>query len=127
MRCRSMKRTIYTFYCYTCHHWQKSTSPIPHIQNNNKLISIFCFTCQKQVPLNKTNLSSERYKIDFERQWHIIDQDSKIPHTVFLSDSKAIIKDICNQLNSGTPISVFQDDLLSIADILRYIMHKSHD
>ena len=122
-----MKRTIYTFYCYTCHRWQKSIYPIPHIQNSDKIISIFCSTCQKQVPLNKTNLSSKRYKINFERQWHIIDQDAKIPHTVFLSDNKTIIKDICNQLNCGTPTSAFQDDLFSIGDILRHIMHKSYD
>jgi len=122
-----MTRSVYTFYCYDCHHWQKSVSPIPYIQNNNEMISILCPTCQKQVPLNKTNLISKRYKIEFERQWYIIDQDSKIPHKVLLSDNKAIITDICNQLNSGTPISVFQDDPLSIDDILRNILYKFHD
>ena len=112
-----MTRSIYTFYCYNCHYWQKSAFPMTYIQNRNKMISIFCPTCQKQIPLNKTNLNSKRYKIEFERQWYIIDQDSRIPHKVFLSDSKATITDICNQLNTGTPVSVFQNNLLSINDI----------
>lgn len=125
MRCFYMTRSIYTFYCYDCHHWQKSISPIPYIQSNNRITSIFCPTCQKQLPLDRTNLISKRYKIEFERQWYIIDQNSKIPHKVFLSDSKTTIIDICNQLNNGTPISAFQNDLLSINDILRNTLKKT--
>ena len=119
-----MTRSIYTFYCYNCHQWQKSSFPIPYVQNNNKIISILCSTCQKQIPLNRTNLVSERYKIAFERQWYIIDQDSKIPHIVFLSDSKAVIADVCSQLNSGIPISAFQNSLLTINDTFTQILYK---
>lgn len=118
-----MTRSIYTFYCYNCHQWQKSVLPIPYIQNKNEMVSILCSTCQRQIPLNRTNLVSERYKIDFERHWYIIDQDSKIPHVVFLSDSKAIITDVCNKLNSGIPISDFQDSLLTINDTFTQILY----
>lgn len=119
-----MTRSIYTFYCYNCHHWQKSLSPIPYVQAYNQIISISCSTCQKQVPLNKTNLIQERYKIEFERQWYIIDQDSKIPHIVFLSDSKSIATDVCRQLNNGIPISTFQDSLLTINDTFKHFSNK---
>lgn len=118
-----MKRTIYTFYCHICHHWQINSYPFPCTENNYKLVSIFCNTCQQMIPLNKTNLSPYQYKIIFERQWQIIDQYSRFPHPIFFTDSDSIAKEVCQKLNSGLPLSLFQNELWTIKDILKQIPH----
>lgn len=120
-----MNRTIYTFYCYNCHKWQKKSSPIPCVTFSHKLISIFCPTCQKQINLEHTNLDPKRYKINFNRQWQIIDQDAFIPYVVFISEDKRTVKEICLQLNNGIPAITFQDDISTIHDIWDWFVHNS--
>ena len=117
-----MSRTIYTFYCYRCHHWQKSFNPAPHITSGRRLISIFCSTCQKQIPTEYTSLSPERYKMNFERQWQIIDQDAQIPYIVFLCEDRKITEEVCALLNIGIPAINFQDDILRINDAWHWLV-----
>lgn len=120
-----MIRTIYTFYCYSCHRWQKSSTPTPCTTSKDKLISVFCPTCQKQIALKHTNLSPERYKTTYERQWKIIDQDAQIPYVVFLCEQKETTEEICRQLNSGIPVMIFQNDISTINDIWNWIVRNN--
>lgn len=120
-----MPRTIYTFYCYRCHHWQKRFNPIPHVASGHKLISVFCDMCHKQIPVEHTSLSPERYKIAFEGQWKIIDQDAHIPYIVFLCEDRKTTEQICGLLNNGIPTITFQDDISRIGDVWHWVVHNS--
>lgn len=109
-----MNRTIYTFYCCICHQWQTAKKPLQCKLQNKQMLSIYCPTCQQQVPISNTNLSPQRYKIYFEREWKIIDQDSRIPYIVFFTNNKELATTVCTCLNEGKTLPFLQKNIYSI-------------